>query len=113
MTQVARMIIFSETRMAEIVLNVCKIGQYVTAGTSSQMSLIVTDSDNIRELANTLNSYKVDDPGASLSLWIDGKKYKFDMSLWPAISDYLNDYFDFIDDMDLFTNDDFTIGDPD
>lgn len=103
--QVARMVIYHETQTAEIILSVCKIGQYVTAGTTSRMNLIVSDNDNIRELATTLNSYKHDDPGACLSLWIDGRRYKFDMSLWPAISDYLNDFFNYIDNGDCFFGD--------
>ena len=97
MTQVVRMYLYPENGTAEIILSVCKIGNYMTAGTSSRMVLSVSDCPNIRGLASALSKYRENDPSACLSLWLDGVKHKFDMSLWPDILVCLEDFFAIVD----------------
>lgn len=109
--QVVRMIMFPETRTAEIILTVCRLGHYITAGRTNQMRLLVSDCENIRTLAENLNLMAESDPYAYVSLWLEGKNYKFDSTLWPGILDCLNDFFSYIDDMDFFFNSDLDIED--
>lgn len=97
MTQTVRMYVYPESQTAEIILSVCKIGNYMTAGSSSRMVLSVSDCPNIRGLAAALAKFKENDPTACLSLWLGGVKHKFDMSLWPEILVCLEDFFAMVD----------------
>lgn len=107
MPQTVRMIMFPASRTADIVLNVCKIGNYMTAGTTERFVLMVSDHDNIRNLTRDLNTMATVDPQACLKLVLDGKRYSFDLTLWPEILDCLNDFFNMIDsDSSIVTFDD-------
>lgn len=97
MTQTVRMNVFPETRTAEIIMKVCRLGQYMTAGSSEKFILLVTDCDRIREMADSLNKMIDDEPQQCLKLVLGGKIYKFDMTLWPDILECLNDFFMYID----------------
>lgn len=104
MTQTVRMIMYPETRTAEIILKVCRFGQYMTAGTTEKFVLLVSDSDRIRQMTEELSKLITEEPHSCLRLVMGGRIYKFDMTLWPDMLECLNDFFSFIDDDESILN---------
>ncbi len=75
---------------ANMEISVCTLGNFLTAGRTSKVTIGIEDSDDIRELSAYLNHLKTENYSGILQIKFSEKqKYSMDQSVWPHIADAL------------------------
>lgn len=78
------------TKSAEIVVSVCRLGDFITAGESSLVSIKVVDNPVVRALCANLYGLKSKKFNGLVSISVmPCRKYSMDQSIWYDLADAL------------------------
>lgn len=77
---------------AVITFGACKLGNYLTAGRSLKVDVVLHDGPNLREIQKTLFKAKAQNFNGLVTIKLNDKDYILDGSIWMDLADAMFGY---------------------